>query len=65
MIGFSASVLTAADTTRSALLVLNKGENSLAIVDPVSLKVVARVPAGQDPHEGVASADGKLAFVSN
>jgi YVTN family beta-propeller protein len=64
VIGFSASVLTAADTPRSALLVLNKGENSLAIIDPVSLKVVAQVPAGQDPHEVVASADGKLAFVS-
>ena len=65
MIWFSASVLTAADTPQSALLVLNKGENSLVIVDPVSLKVVAQVPAGQDPHEVVASADGKLAFVSN
>jgi YVTN family beta-propeller protein len=26
---------------------------------------VAQVPAGRDPHEVVASADGKLAFVSN
>jgi len=31
----------------------------LAIVDPASLQVVARVPAGPDPHEIVASADGK------
>ena len=49
----------------TALLVLNKGDNSLAIVDPVSLKVVGRAPAGADPHEVVASADGKLAFISN
>src|SRR5580704_4723627 len=58
-------MLLAEDTPRSALLVLNKGENALAIVDPTSAKVLARVPAGQDPHEVVASADGKLAFVSN
>jgi YVTN family beta-propeller protein len=65
MTGFSASALTAEDTPKSALLVLDKGENALAIVDPATLKVVAKVPAGQDPHEVVASADGKLAFVSN
>src|SRR2546428_1093220 len=60
-----AMVIAAEPTPASALLVLNKGENSLAIVDPASMKVVAQVPAGQDPHEVVASADGKLAFVSN
>lgn len=47
------------------LLVLEKSDNSLAIVDPASLQIVARVPAGPDPHEIVASADGKLAYISN
>ena len=60
-----AIVVAAEETPASALLVLNKGDNSLAIVDPTSLKVVARAPAGQDPHEVVGSADGKLAFISN
>jgi DNA-binding beta-propeller fold protein YncE len=55
----------AAQTSSSALLVLEKSDNMLAIVDPVSLQIVARVPAGPDPHEIVASADGKLAYVSN
>ncbi|MGO8674912.1 MAG: YncE family protein [Limisphaerales bacterium] len=54
---------SAANTPSPALLVLNKGNNSLAIVDPAAMKVVARVPAGQDPHEVVAS--GGLAFISN
>src|SRR5208282_5763701 len=54
-----------AQTPSPALLVLNKDENSLAIVDPASLKVVGRVTAGGDPHEVVASEDGALAFVSN
>ena len=62
---FAAAMAVAEETPATALLVLNKGDNSLAIVDPVSLKVVGRAPAGADPHEVVASADGKLAFISN
>ncbi len=54
----------AADTLSQALLVLNK-DGSLAIVDPISNTVVATVRTGDDPHECVASSDGKLAFVSN
>jgi YVTN family beta-propeller protein len=56
---------SAAQTPSPALLVLEKSDNSLAIVDPSNLKIVARVPAGQDPHEIVASPDGKLAYISN
>lgn len=52
-------------TARPALLVLNKMENTLAIVDPASLKVVARVQTGEGPHEVATSADGRLAFVAN
>ena len=48
-----------------ALLVLEKNDKSMAIVDPNSLKIVARVPAGEDPHEIVASEDGKYAYISN
>jgi len=54
-----------AQTPSPALLVLEKSDNSLAIVDPATLQIVARVPAGPDPHEIVASADGKLAYISN
>jgi DNA-binding beta-propeller fold protein YncE len=51
-------------TPRLALLALSKNDHTLAIVDPVSLKVIARVPVGVDPHEVVASTDGKTAYVS-
>jgi YVTN family beta-propeller protein len=51
--------------SKSALLVLNKIENTLAIIDPVSLKVLGRVPTGTGPHEVIASADGRLAYVAN
>src|SRR2546429_4944099 len=55
----------AAQTPSPALLVLEKSDNSLAIVDPANLQIVARVPAGPDPHEIVASPNGKLAYISN
>ena len=60
-----AASFTAAQTPSPALLVLEKSDNSLAIVDPANLQTVARVPAGPDPHEIVASPDGKLAYISN
>jgi YVTN family beta-propeller protein len=55
----------AAQTPSPALLVLEKADNTLAIVDPATLKIVGRVRAGPDPHEVEASPDGKLAYISN
>lgn len=49
---------------RRTLLALSKADHTLAIVDPVTLKVMGKVPVGSDPHEVIASADGKMAFVS-
>ena len=54
----------AATTPKQSLLVLSKRDHMLAIVDPVTLKVVARAPVGQDPHEVIASADGTTAYAS-
>lgn len=65
IICLGAAAAQAEDTPSPALLVLNKGDETLAIVDPVSLKVVGRAPSGPDPHEVIASADGRLAFISN
>jgi YVTN family beta-propeller protein len=53
------------DTPRSALLVLEKAQNTLIILDPVALKIVGRVPAGNDPHEVAVSDDGRTAYISN
>lgn len=47
------------------LLALSKADHTLAIVDPGSLKVLAKMPVGADPHEVIASTDGKMAYVSN
>lgn len=57
------SVLAQA-TPKESLLALSKHDHTLAIVDPVTLHVVARAPVGPDPHEVIASSDGKTAYVS-
>lgn len=55
----------AADLPSPALVVLNKDESSLSIVDPKTGKVSGRVKTGEGPHEVIASVDGKTAFVTN
>ncbi len=63
---FFLTVVAAAESTPStALLILSKQDHTLAIVDPATLHVIARVPVGEDPHEVVASSDGRTAYVSN
>jgi YVTN family beta-propeller protein len=52
-------------TPKEFLLILSKHDHSLAIVDPSTLTVVAKAPVGNDPHEVIASTDGKTAYVSN
>jgi YVTN family beta-propeller protein len=55
----------AQSTPNTALLALSKHDHTLSIVDPATLNVVARIPVGDDPHEVVASSDGRAAYVSN
>jgi YVTN family beta-propeller protein len=59
------SILVAQGRPSASLLVLSKQDHTLAIVDPTSLGIVAKVPVGNDPHEVIASADGTTAYVSN
>ncbi|HKY05441.1 MAG TPA: YncE family protein [Blastocatellia bacterium] len=56
---------TQGSTARGHLLVLNKIENTLAIIDPATLKVVGRVITGVGPHELAVSSDGRFAYVAN
>jgi YVTN family beta-propeller protein len=56
---------TTMPTAPGTLLVLSKQEQTLSIVDGATLAVVARIPVGHDPHEVIASADGRTAYVSN
>jgi YVTN family beta-propeller protein len=59
------TALLAQTTPRESLLVLSKQDHTVAIVDPTTLKVLARIPVGNDPHEVIASSDGNTAYVSN
>jgi DNA-binding beta-propeller fold protein YncE len=61
----ASTVLSAQSTTAGALLALSKKDHTLAIVNPATLQVIAKVPSGNDPHEVIASSDGKTAYVSN
>jgi YVTN family beta-propeller protein len=60
----AANSCIAQSTPAQTLLALSKNDHTLAIVDPATLKVIARVPVGSDPHEVIASADGHTAYVS-
>lgn len=51
--------------TNPVLVVLNKNDSNLAILDPATMKILDKVPVGDSPHEVVISADGKTAYVSN
>ena len=61
---YTASHCAAQSTPARTLLALSKSDHVLAIIDPVSLKIIAKVPVGSDPHEVIASADGKTAYVT-
>jgi YVTN family beta-propeller protein len=67
LVAVSAILLTTPGDAQSSarLLVLNKEDATLAIVDPASGKVLGRVPTGPGPHELVISFDGTTAFASN
>src|SRR6478735_8217880 len=61
---YSSTACKAQSTSHQSLLALSKKDHTLAIVDPATLKVMARIPVGSDPHEVIASSDGKTAYVS-
>jgi len=61
---FAAIGLVAQSTPSRSLLALSKRNHTLAIVDLNTLQVIARAPVGPDPHEVIASSDGKTAYIS-
>lgn len=65
ILAIAIAAVARAQTPDPSLLILSKEAQTLAIVDPTTLRVVARVPVGEDPHEVVVSRDGRTAYVSN
>jgi DNA-binding beta-propeller fold protein YncE len=62
-LAFTASIQQTIAQTKK-LLALSKTDHILAIVDPATLKTLARIPVGVDPHELITSPDGKTAYVT-
>jgi YVTN family beta-propeller protein len=60
-----AAGLIQAQMPSPALVVLNKEDATLVVVDPQDGKIVGKVATGEGPHEVAVSDDGKLAFVGN
>lgn len=60
-----AGLLIAGLLPAQTLLVLSKGDHTLSMVDPATMKVLAKMPSGEDPHEVEASTDGRFAYISN
>lgn len=66
LLTFAAWMLVAkAAVAADLLLVINKGDNTLAIIDAATLNILGTAPTGPDPHEVIASADGRLAYITN
>ena len=65
VIVFENYVIVIGQTSKPVLVVLNKADATLAIIDSTTMKIIAKVPTGDSPHEVVLSADGKTAFVAN
>jgi YVTN family beta-propeller protein len=59
------AIAAGAQLPSPALLVLNKDDSTLAIVDPATNKIVGTAPTGNAPHEVAASSDGRVAYVTN
>lgn len=63
LIGFACAEVASAAPPR--LLVLNKDENNLVVIDASTRQIIGKAPTGFGPHEVVVSDDGKTAFASN
>jgi YVTN family beta-propeller protein len=60
-----ARIASAQKDSSGWLLVLSKQAHTLNMVDPTTLRIIASAPVGDDPHEVIASTDGRTAYVSN
>ena len=50
-------------TPKRTLLAISKTNHTMAVIDPATLKILNRIPVGEDPHEVCASTDGLTAYV--
>lgn len=65
LVGLAVAFCFAGSLEAATLLVANKAEATVSLVDLGSGKVAATLPVGTGPHEIAVSPDGKLALVAN
>lgn len=61
----SLTTTNAQENLKRMILGISKTDHILALIDPLTLKVVNKIPIGEDPHEVEVSSDGRTAYVSN
>jgi len=59
------ALLAAAPAGAATLLVLNKSDSTLSLIDPATGRSTATIPVGTGPHEVEVTPDGSTAVVSN
>lgn len=59
------ATVASAATPTGTLLVLNKSDDTVSLIDLASSEVKATLPTGDGPHEVAVSNDGKTAVVAN
>lgn len=67
ILSFSSATVSAQEkpTGNSILVVLNKADSNLVILDAATMKILGKVAVGDSPHEVTISSDGKTAYVGN
>jgi YVTN family beta-propeller protein len=58
-------VSSAAIADSGTLLVLNKSDNTVSLIDLASKQTIGTIPTGVAPHEVTVSPDGKIAVIAN
>jgi len=61
----AASNWLACDAAAATLLVANKTDNTVDLIDTATGESTATLPTGEGPHEAAVSPDGRLAVISN
>ncbi len=64
-LGLSILLLASPTLAAQLLVVVNKSNHLVALVDPATYATVATVPTGKGPHEVAVSPDGRFAYVSD
>ena len=64
-IHWAVALLFAVSLRADVLVVASSGASHVTLINPLSGETLAEVPVGKGPHEVVASADGKFAWVAD